>query len=571
MPHPDAVRPPAASPEPAVTRAAIAAATGVTEQAVSNWIRRHRDTFPAPVGRDRYPTAAVAGWLDTRRIPYHLRWSNEPERATYGQRFRKTVGLLPGPTGGAAPARAGHGTLRERLWAPLDKHRRDTDPTTFQNVVMSLLCVMEYDPPGWAAVVRAGREDVHEVVDRVRAALPTPLRHATDVFDALPVTGWWRHRLTQIVSLLAAQVRGSADNRRPYGGDRVTAAVAFDYLLDAFAEARHHSPDQFLTPAELAHLMTRIADPLPSDQVHDPCCGSGELLVAADVYAAGSARLTGRAVAARAWRLAVMNLAVHGGQATLGDAPPEDPQEIGAGPGRYDVVLANPPFNMADWRLAHSPWGEHWPYGTPPPHNANFGWLQLCAETLNERGRAVVLMPSSATGTQNPREQRIRRALVDAHLVRGVIALPEHLFRETTTATTLWILGRPDRESEEEILLMDARQATRAVTATHRVLTDNGCGTLLATYRRWRAGEQAVALSEHGVAATTATIARIREHDYQLAPAHHLPGRARGPAGHRPTATLPELREQLWQLQAEAAVADRELSARLNGLRPWKH
>jgi type I restriction enzyme M protein len=400
-----------------------------------------------------------------------------------------------------------------------------------------------------------------------RSSWPSPSTSVT-------VRRRWRRRLVQIVDVLTNQVSGGAYRRRAGLPDRVTAADAFDHLLDKFAEARHHSRDQFLIPAELARLMVRIADPGPADHVCDPCCGSGELLVAAmEHMKVGAGRLpasgaSGRAMNRRTWRLAAMNIAVHGHRAHLGDGPREDPREIDAGAGRYDVIVTNPPFNMADWRLAPIGRQRPWPFGEPPQHNANFAWLQVVVEALDRDGRAVVAMPAIATATHNSRERRIRNAMVDSGVVRCVVALPGHLFRETTAAVTLWVLGCPDDASPTDILLVDARAAVRADHPTHRVLTDAGCDTIVDFYRGWVARTTTFPVAAHDVVATRATVDQVRHHDYDLHPAAY-----RSPAGapaDRPAATLPELREDLRRLHVEAEAADRALTHRLDRLRPWR-
>jgi len=54
---------------------------------------------------------------------------------------------------------------------------------------------------------------------------------------------------------------------------------AYEYLLRKFAEGSGQSAGEFYTPSEVAVLMSYILDPKPGDEIYDPCCGSGGLLI----------------------------------------------------------------------------------------------------------------------------------------------------------------------------------------------------------------------------------------------------------------------------------------------------
>ncbi|HXL01417.1 MAG TPA: class I SAM-dependent DNA methyltransferase, partial [Dysgonamonadaceae bacterium] len=54
---------------------------------------------------------------------------------------------------------------------------------------------------------------------------------------------------------------------------------AYEYLLRKFAEGSGQSAGEFYTPGEVAILMSYILDPKPGNEIYDPCCGSGGLLI----------------------------------------------------------------------------------------------------------------------------------------------------------------------------------------------------------------------------------------------------------------------------------------------------
>jgi len=569
-------------PDPrAMTRAQIAQAAGVKEQAVSNWAHRYAD-FPSPVRADQqtgYPAADVAAWLDRRKIQKDdLRPEEEPGH-TYGHRFRNATGLRAALARAERPNRKSTARLGADLWKLLEPdHKQSEDPGMYQELVMSLVCVQATNPAGWALVAKMHLADAYEVFRRVWRAQPTPLGVRSDLLKKIKDDGWWRGRLIRAAGALRQHVTPGADPQQADTAGRMMAVDAFDFLLDRFARARHRSNDEYLTPAELARLMARIAAPEPAERVHNPCCSSGEILLAQLAYQRESGagpvtpgQVSGRALAERTWRLAVMNVAVHGGHIDLGDRPTGGLSVIDMGDGPYDVIVMNPPFRMSGWQLSSDRPSVVWPYGDPPAYNANFAWLQLAVMTLAPGGRAVVVMPNTTAYSQNSRDKQLRGAMVAQGAVRCVIELPGRLFRETSSPATLWILGRPDDRPRHDVLLIDGKEATEADGATHRVLTDIGGDTVLDVYQEWLTNTDQLPRRLNNVTATTVDLEQLERHGFDLRAAAYL--RPFAPdATQRPTTTTPsELRTQLQRLHVLAADADRVLDQHLDRLYPWTH
>jgi len=54
---------------------------------------------------------------------------------------------------------------------------------------------------------------------------------------------------------------------------------AYEYLLRKFAEGSGQSTGEFYTPREVGLLMAYLLDPEEGEEVYDPACGSGGLLI----------------------------------------------------------------------------------------------------------------------------------------------------------------------------------------------------------------------------------------------------------------------------------------------------
>ncbi len=87
---------------------------------------------------------------------------------------------------------------------------------------------------------------------------------------------------------------------------------------------------------------------------------------------------------------AKMNLAIRGieGRIAHGDGFHNDRHpDLKA-----DFILANPPFNVKDWGGERLVDDRRWPYGTLPPRNANFAWVQNMVHHLAPGGTAGIVI-----------------------------------------------------------------------------------------------------------------------------------------------------------------------------------
>ena len=104
---------------------------------------------------------------------------------------------------------------------------------------------------------------------------------------------------------------------------------------------------------------------------------------------------------------------------------PSDGRGAGGEGGRFDFVLANPPFNVNavdKERLKDmvGP-GRRIPFGLPRTDNANYLWIQLFHSALNEKGRAGFVMANSASDARAS-EQELRRQLIESRAVDVMVA-----------------------------------------------------------------------------------------------------------------------------------------------------
>ncbi|MFE6866388.1 N-6 DNA methylase [Kitasatospora sp. NPDC057692] len=384
----------------------------------------------------------------------------------------------------------------------------------------------------WSAIAaRTGSEEIGQFLDDAVGAV---MRENPSLAGVLPRiygqedVGW--RRIAELVALIGDE-RFTGRGAKPA---REAMGEVYAGLLDGFSAAEGPRGGDFHTPASVGELLVGMLEP---DQglIYDPACGAGGLLVRAAGFATGgrAAGHTGLQVRGQdrgelAWRLATMNLAIHG---TDGDLAPADSLGDDRFPGlKADFILSRPPFNLKNWAPDAS--DPRWRFGVPPQSNANFAWLQHIVAKLGDRATAgVVLAGTSVIGGQGG-ESGIRRALIESDLVACLVALPPNLFRSTSIPTFLWILDTDKsprgtgalEDRRGQILFVDAAGMGTGAGRGGRVLTDDDIAEVVGTYRAWRgrasAGDRRYA-DVPGFCGS-AGLAAVRDADHVLLPARYI-------------------------------------------------
>ena len=166
----------------------------------------------------------------------------------------------------------------------------------------------------------------------------------------------------------------------------------------------------------------------------------------------------------------------------------EDPFES---TGRFDFVLANPPFNVnavdKERLEADVGAGRRFPFGLPSVDNANYLWIQLFYSALNKKGRAGFVMANSAADARGS-EMEIRKQLIKSKSVDAMAAIGPNMFYTVTLPCTLWFLdkGKSGPDRIETVLFLDARRIYRQVDRAHRDWTAAQIGFLANVVRLYR-------------------------------------------------------------------------------------
>ena len=130
---------------------------------------------------------------------------------------------------------------------------------------------------------------------------------------------------------------------------------AYEYLLRKFAEGQGQSAGEFFTPKEVGWLIAYLMEPRQGDEVYDPCCGSGGLLVKCALAlrerereVARPPRLHGQELTGSSFAIARMNMVLHDmmGEIVRGNTMTNPKFLDGSALKQFDVVVTNPMWNQ---------------------------------------------------------------------------------------------------------------------------------------------------------------------------------------------------------------------------------
>ena len=355
-------------------------------------------------------------------------------------------------------------------------------------------------------------------------------------------------RLSELIDLLnGARFTGAGATKA-----RDLLGEVYEYFLEKFARAEGKRGGEFYTPAGVVRVLVEVLRPT-SGRVYDPCCGSGGMFVQAEKFLAahhrspGDISVYGQELNERTWRMAKMNLAIHGILGNLGPTWGDTFARDLHPDLKADVIMANPPFNIKDWARRED--DARWAYGVPPAGNANYAWLQHIVSKLAPGGQAGVVMANGSMSSNSGGEGQIRAELVEADQVACMVALPTQLFRSTGIPVCVWFLAKdkgavplvepgadasaaapvskppaPDRSTltdrRGQTLFIDARGLGHMVDRAERALSDDDIARIADTFAAWR-GHGGDYEDVPGFCRSVAT-AEIKAAGYALTPGRYV-------------------------------------------------
>jgi type I restriction enzyme M protein len=226
----------------------------------------------------------------------------------------------------------------------------------------------------------------------------------------------------------------------------------YEYFLQEFAMSEGHKGGEFYTPTSLVKLVVEIMEPYHG-RILDPACGSGGMFVQSAKFVQNHKKspdseiaIFGEEKTGDTVRLCKMNLAVHGleGDIKEGNTYYEDAHDT---VGKFDFVMANPPFNVDSIDKERLKDDKRFPFGLPKNDNGNYLWIQIFYSALNASGRAGFVMANSAADARAT-ELDIRQKLIGSKTVDVMVTIGKNMFYTVILPCTLWFLDKAKKNTD---------------------------------------------------------------------------------------------------------------------------
>jgi type I restriction enzyme M protein len=300
----------------------------------------------------------------------------------------------------------------------------------------------------------AEANDLQGVINEVQFNNEEKLGKGKDMVD----------RLSNLIGIFEKPELDFSANRA--GGDDLLGD-AYEYLMKNFAVDSGKSKGQFYTPAEVSRIIAKVIGAKeatgPRQNVYDPTCGSGSLLLkVADETPKGIA-IYGQELDNATASLAILNMWLHRqttavikkGLSTLSTPLFSDPGALKT----FDYVVANPPFSYKAWRNGFNPEQDDFNrfegYGIPPKKNGDYAFLLHILKSLKSTGTGAVILPHGVLFRGNT-EADIRSNLIKRGNIKGIIGLPPNLFYGTGIPACIIVLDKKAAATRKGVFMIDA-------------------------------------------------------------------------------------------------------------------
>ncbi|BEI01675.1 class I SAM-dependent DNA methyltransferase [Edwardsiella ictaluri] len=445
----------------------------------------------------------------------------------------------------------------------------------------------------WSYVkARAKQDDIAVIID---SALATIEKRNSALTGALPDNYFSRQGLEvkKLASLIDTIENIDTLASECQLSEEDLVGRVYEYFLGRFAASEGKGGGEFYTPKSVVTLLAEMLEPYEG-KIYDPCCGSGGMFVQSLKFVEshqGKSKdiaIYGQELTTTTYKLAKMNLAIRGLIGNLGERPADTFFADQHPDLKADFIMANPPFNLKEWRseseLTDDP--RFAGFRTPPTGNANYAWILHMLAKLSVDGTAGFVLANGAMSSNTSGEGEIRQKLIEDDRIECMIALPGQLFYTTQIPVCLWFISKSKqanprygyRARSGETLFIDARELGTMVSRTNKELTAADIARIADTFHAWRCSESElkrrveageISISEyqdHAGFCKVATLDEIKANDFVLTPGRYVGAAEVADDGIAFETKMRELTQTLYRQMNEAQALDAAIRANMEAL-----
>lgn len=264
--------------------------------------------------------------------------------------------------------------------------------------------------------------------------------------------------------------------------------LVFEELIRRFAESSNETAGEHFTPRDIVRLTTSLVFMEDNEAlskggiirtIYDPTAGTGGFLSSGMEYVHelnpnAVMRAFGQELNPESYAICKADMLIKGQDVSrikLGNTLSNDQLPLD----QFDYMLSNPPFGV-DWKEIegeikdeHQQKGFNGRFGPGLPRVSDGSLLfllHLISKMRDSRnadglvsngGRIGIILNGSPlfTGGAGSGESEIRRYILEADLLEGIVALPTDMFYNTGIATYVWILSNkkaPERKGKVQLI-----------------------------------------------------------------------------------------------------------------------
>lgn len=253
-------------------------------------------------------------------------------------------------------------------------------------------------------------------------------------------------------------------------------ATIFEYLIKDYNTDSGGKYAEYYTPHAVARIMAQIMVPNPVKgvKVYDPSAGSGTLLMSlAHQIGEENCTIYSEDISQKSSNMLRLNLVLnnltHSIPNIIKTNTIKDPTYL---KNKFDYIVSNPPFKLdfSDFHadLDKDAFKKRFFAGIPNiPKSKKESmaiyllFIQHIMFSLNDTGKAAIVLPTGFITAQSGIEKKIRERLITNGWLRGVVSMPSNIFASTGTNVSVLFL---DKEADSEhIVLLDASKLGETV------------------------------------------------------------------------------------------------------------
>lgn len=296
----------------------------------------------------------------------------------------------------------------------------------------------------------------------------------------------------------------------------------FLHLIQSFVNREIRDLGTLATPDGLNKLMIEILKP-SNGKVYDGAAGIGGSLIEAHRFSKNLS-MFGQEIIESNVALAYMNAIVNGidlsqyqiarGDTLFSPAFIENETNLM----QFDYIVMNQPFGL---KLNNIQMMDYDPFGrfsgrmgkTGKMHG-DLAFLQHTVVSLNEKGKATLIIPTGVLSRSSQAEKAFRKYIVNNDMIEAVVLLPNKILPYTSVQTVLLVLNKDKRtRRKDQILFINAEEQLTVKGRSQNYLTQENIDSIVAMYEQSSTNTDDVKI---------ANLQEIIENEYNLNPNHYF-------------------------------------------------